>query len=70
MMFGIIDRFEEDFAVVELESGEMKNINISKIPCKAKEGDVLQIGEIITIDKDKTEERKKKIQEFTKDMWK
>ena len=50
-MQGTIDRFEEEFAVVELENRKMKNIKRSLIPKDAKEGDVLNIdGDVITID--------------------
>ncbi|MFU0824505.1 DUF3006 domain-containing protein [Clostridium sp.] len=69
-MQGTIDRFEEEFAVVELESGKMKNIKRSLIPKDAKEGDVLNIEEdSITIDYEETEKRKKEIEEMTKDLF-
>lgn len=66
----IIDRFEGDFAVCEREDRSMIDIEISKIPSKAKEGDVLDISDdIITIDLEETERRKRKIEELTKDLW-
>jgi len=68
-MRGIIDRFEGDFAVVELEDGEMRNIKRELVPAEAKEGDVLNIIEVITIDYEETEKRRKKIEELTEDMW-
>jgi len=68
-MRGVIDRFEGDFAVVELENGEMRNIKKELVPAEAKEGDVLKIVEEITIDYEETEKRRKKIEELTKDMW-
>ena len=69
-MQGTIDRFEEEFAVVELESGKMKNIKRSLIPKDAKEGDVLNIeGDVITIDYEETEKRRKEIEEMTKDLF-
>lgn len=40
MIKGIIDRFEGEYAVVEIE-GQMKVIHISGIPREAREGDVL-----------------------------
>jgi len=66
----IIDRFEGDFAVCEREDRSMIDIEISKIPSKAKEGYVLDISDdIITIDLEETERRKRKIEELTKDLW-
>lgn len=40
MIKGIIDRFEGEYAIVEIE-GQMKVIRISCIPREAREGDVL-----------------------------
>lgn len=66
----IIDRFEGEFAVCEKEDSEMIDIEISKIPAAAKEGDVLDIcNGIIVIDIEATEKRKKEIEELTKDLW-
>ena len=48
----------------------MMDIEKSKIPITAKEGDVLNItNEMITIDSETTEKRKKEIEELTKDLW-
>jgi len=68
-MRGIIDRFEGSFAVVELDNNEMKNIKRELVPADAKEGDVLNIDEIITIDYKETEKRRRDIEKLTKDMW-
>ncbi|MGK0468944.1 DUF3006 domain-containing protein [Clostridium sp.] len=66
----IIDRFEGDFAVCEKEDRQMVDIEKSKIPITAKEGDVLNIDkDRITIDLQETEKRKKEIEELTKDLW-
>ena len=52
----IIDRFEEDYAIVEIEIG--KSVNLPKILVpNAKEGDVINIE----IDTNETENRKNKI---------
>ena len=60
----IIDRFEGDYAVVELEVG--KSVNIPKILIPdAKEGDVIKI----IIDRDTTGERKKQIQELVNNVF-
>lgn len=53
----IIDRFEEGFAVVELDAGNMVNMPRALLPQEAKEGDVIDIS----IDLSETEKRKKSI---------
>lgn len=66
----VIDRIEEGFAVCEKDGKDMINIELSKIPNEAKEGDVLIISnELITIDMVKTKQRKKEIEDLTKDLW-
>lgn len=55
----IIDRFEGNYAVVEIEIGKCVNIPKILIP-DAKEGDVIKIE----IDKKETLDRKKHIQEL------
>nr|WP_307905922.1 DUF3006 domain-containing protein [Clostridium botulinum] len=60
-MFGVIDRFEEEFAVVELDDRKIINILKEKLPKEAKEGYVIKItDESIIIDYEETEKRKKK----------
>ncbi|MFL0248071.1 DUF3006 domain-containing protein [Candidatus Clostridium stratigraminis] len=66
----IIDRFEGNYAVCEEEDRTMIDIEKSKLPPEAKEGDVLSIlDDVITIDIIETEKRKKIIKELTKDLW-
>mgnify|MGYP001598883321 CR=1 FL=1 len=66
----IIDRFEGNYAVCEKEDRNMIDIKKSKIPSLAKEGDVLSIdNDVIIIDVSKTQERKRKIEKLTKDLW-
>ena len=55
----IVDRIEGDYAVVEIEKGKMCNLPIELVP-NVKEGDAVTI----IINKDKTEERKKIIEEL------
>lgn len=52
----IIDRFEENWAVIEYGS-QMYNLPKSLLPKGAKEGDVLNLS--ITIDKEATRKRRK-----------
>ncbi|SDZ06089.1 Protein of unknown function [Proteiniborus ethanoligenes] len=69
-MKGIIDRFEENFAVVELEDNTMQNIPKELLPREAEEGTVIIIdGERIYIDKDETLERKKRIDELFDELF-
>ena len=55
----IVDRIEGDYAVVEIDKGKMCNLPLELVP-NIKEGDVVTI----TIYKDKTEARKKTIEEL------
>ncbi|KEI01969.1 pyruvate kinase [Clostridium botulinum] len=69
-MFGVIDRFEEEFAVVELDDRKIINILKEKLPKEAKEGYVIKItDESIIIDYEETEKRKKEIEELAKDLF-
>lgn len=69
-MKAIIDRFEGDFAVLELEDKNILNINKNKIPKEAKEGDILRIeNDYIVLDNEEREKLKKEIEEITKDVW-
>lgn len=61
----IIDRFEGDFAVVELENKAMANLPKVLVPDDAKEGDII---EIIVATKE-TESRKQSVKKLTKDLW-
>jgi len=66
----IIDRFEGNYAVCEKEDETMINIEKTKIPKIAKEGDVLIINPSgIIIDTVETDIRKHQIEERTKDLW-
>lgn len=62
----IIDRFEEEFAVVELENKIMLNISKEIIPPNAKEGDVISIE----IDVDESNKRKERIHKLMTELWK
>ena len=60
----IIDRFEGEYAIVELEVGKCVNIPKVLIP-NSKEGDIIRIE----IEKKETEERKKHIQELMNNVF-
>ena len=53
-----IDRFEEDYAIVELEDGQMEEIPRGLLPQDAKEGDIISLVK----EEDEGEERKKRIE--------
>ena len=61
----IIDRFEEEIVVAELENKQMINIPKAIMPTDAKEGDVISIQ----VDVDESTERKKKIYDLMNELW-
>ncbi|SDK22596.1 DUF3006 domain-containing protein [Natronincola ferrireducens] len=61
----IIDRFEGDYAVVELEDKSIVDMPIALVPQNATEGDVIEIK----VDMEETESRKKRIEQLMKDLW-
>lgn len=66
---GIIDRFEGEFAVVEIDG---KTIDFPKyiFPKEADVGDVVIIdGEKVTIDKKETEKLRREIEELMNEVW-
>ena len=73
-MQGIVDRIENNFAVIEVED-KMYNVDIKDNNEALKEGDVVDIiledGKIVKIKKNnlETSYRKEYIKEITKDMW-
>ncbi|WP_376774567.1 DUF3006 domain-containing protein [Clostridium thailandense] len=68
-IFGVIDRFEGSFAVIELEDNKIINISIDKIPQEARVGYVIRIEKDIAIDYEQTRKRKKIIADLSDDMW-
>jgi len=70
MTKGIIDRFEGDYAVVEIE-GVTTNINRSDIPPDAREGDVIMSDKSQwKIDRQTTDKLKQEVQKLADDLWK
>lgn len=69
-MKAIIDRFEDSFAVLELEDGSMVNIDKSKLPSNATVGDLLILSnESIMIDEEGTTARRKEIESLMNSIW-
>jgi hypothetical protein len=68
-MKGIIDRFEEDWAVVEID-GETKDFDRAIFPEEAVAGDVVKIeGNKVTILKDETKQLRKEIEDLMDEVW-
>lgn len=67
----LIDRFEGNYAVCEnLKTKEMVNIDISKLPNKTKENDIIALKDnCFYIDNEKTLLRKDYIKNLTKDLF-
>ena len=62
----IVDRFEGDFAVVELENGQMIDCPKALLPSNAKEGSIINI----TVDEKATEEKLQKVTERMNKLFK
>ena len=70
MLQGIIDRFEGEIAVVEIEGTEMKDFPKSALPRDAKIGDVLIInGDEITISNENTKRLRKEINDLMDELF-
>lgn len=71
MLRGIIDRFEENYAVIEIIEKEPYFIEIekNKLPQNAAQGDVLILGDVIKIDKAETQKRKAHIDELFEELF-
>ncbi len=66
---GIIDRFEGEYAVIEI-GNETKDILKSSLPKQAKVGDVIYFnGDQIVVDKEETEKLRKEIEDLMDEVW-
>lgn len=66
---GIIDWFEGDIAVVEIE-GVVQDLKKSIFPESAAPGDFVEIiGNQVTILKEKTDKRRKEIENLIEELW-
>lgn len=69
-MKGIIDRFEGEYAVVEMEDRSMKNISRSQIPDEAKEGSAIEYRNgKWKVDDDSTDRLREDINQLAKDLF-
>jgi hypothetical protein len=70
MTKGVIDRFEGEYAVVEI-GDEIKTIRRNDIPAEAQEGDVVVLeNQQWIIDRKDTEILRKEIKELADKLWK
>ncbi|MFX0549840.1 DUF3006 domain-containing protein [Hathewaya histolytica] len=69
-MKGILDRFEGNYAVVEITEGKTIDIPKDIIPKDAREGTILNLEINVTIDEKDTSNRKKEIEKLMDDLWK
>lgn len=73
-MQGIVDRFENDIVVIEID-GKMWNISLEYVQGELAEGDVVEVetqeDRIISVRKkeQETEDRKEYMEDLLKDMW-
>lgn len=66
----IVDRIEENFAVCEMENGNMLSLSMSILPSNIKDGTVLDIqGQIITVDEEQTEKKRKAAERLLDDLF-
>ena len=69
-MKGIIDRFEEDIAVIELENNEFIDINISDLPKNISTGDVIELLDgKINLCIDETKHKKQAIEDLMDELF-
>jgi hypothetical protein len=68
-MKGVIDRFEEELVVVEI-NGDTKDFPKSIFPPRAAAGDVVEIlGSKVLILKEETEKLRKEIEDLMAEVW-
>lgn len=66
----ILDRVEENYAILESENGKMIEINIDNIDGNSREGDILiKEGDKFIVSELLTKERKDKIKDMMNDIW-
>lgn len=70
-MRAVVDRFEGEYAVLEMEDGTMANITKTEILGDVMEGDVLYLTEgKYIIDKVETLRRRAEIKKIMDEVWK
>jgi len=67
-MYGVVDRFEGEFAVIETDEGKILNIKKHLLPEEIREGDVINL-ENKTIDKEETNRRKSTVKDLVDELF-
>ncbi|MFJ7974433.1 DUF3006 domain-containing protein [Peribacillus sp. JNUCC 23] len=68
-MKGIIDRFEGDFVVIEVD-GNTQNVPKELVESKVKVNDVVEfVNEKWVVHEEETEKRRKKIKSLMESVW-
>ncbi|AEE90874.1 conserved protein of unknown function [Tepidanaerobacter acetatoxydans Re1] len=67
-MYAVVDRFEDKYAVLETDDGQMLNIKRQLLPEDTKEGDVVNLDDM-TVDKNETEIRKNVIRKLADELF-
>jgi hypothetical protein len=62
----VVERFEGEFAVVELPDRSMENVPRTLLPEETQEGDVIDIE----VNQAATKEKKERIQSLLEEVWK
>ena len=69
-MYYTVDRIEGDFAVIEDENMNTKDVKLCGLPDNIKEGDILKFeNNIYIIDAERTEQVKKSMEERFKKLF-
>ncbi|NLU10692.1 MAG: DUF3006 domain-containing protein [Tepidanaerobacter acetatoxydans] len=67
-MYAVVDRFEDKYAVLETDDGQMLNVKRQLLPEDTKEGDVINLDDMI-VDKNETEIRKNIIRKLADELF-
>lgn len=68
-MLGVVDRFEGDYVVIEIE-GQTKDINKNEVSSNIKVGDIVKlVNGVWTTDVTETKQRKERIKKLMDDVW-
>lgn len=69
-MFGVIDRFEGDYAVVEFKDREMQNIERKLLPPEVREGDLIRLVDgAYVIDVEETAKKRAATEKLNEGLW-
>lgn len=67
-MYGTVDRFEGDYAIIETDDGQVINTKKELLPKNIREGDVINLQNM-TIDSEETLRRKNNIQKLADELF-